>query len=265
MVIDDYSSYVWLYPILIKSDAADLLVKLITQLRTEFGNSFPVVTLHTDDGGEFRSAVLKDKLVEYGIKHDVSLAYEHAHNGKVERANRTIETMTRAIMVQANSSQFLWPEAVKSVGYILNRVLVVNELKQVPIQVLYPQQKIVDLSRLRVWGCDAFVNEGVHVVRPVFSPNAKRHIFVGYVEPSGYRFILPSDPTVVVTSRNVVFNENSFEAMNELKAQVFGTELGNLEYQRDFNIEFESTLHRNEARLQRMMERERQGIFEEEN
>ncbi|CAI5950141.1 unnamed protein product [Closterium sp. NIES-64] len=63
LVVDDYSRYTTVFPLLSKGDVTEVLIDWIRaarlQLRQSFGSDFPVLRLHSDRGGEFSSGLLR--------------------------------------------------------------------------------------------------------------------------------------------------------------------------------------------------------------
>ncbi|CAI5967848.1 unnamed protein product [Closterium sp. NIES-64] len=72
LVVDDYSRYTTVFPLRSKGDVAEVLIDWIRaahlQLRQSFGSDFPVLRLHSDNGGEFSSGLLRAYCRARGIR-----------------------------------------------------------------------------------------------------------------------------------------------------------------------------------------------------
>jgi transposase InsO family protein len=82
-----------------------------------------VKTVHSDNGGEFLDAEIREWLTEREIKHTTSAAHTPEHNGVAERAIQTIVSMTRCLLIASGLLQQFWTEAVWMAVIIYNMVL----------------------------------------------------------------------------------------------------------------------------------------------
>src|SRR5690606_7478747 len=80
------------------------------------------LTLRSDNGGEYTSTEFKDWAAKNGIKLEPSPPYTPQYNGVAERFNRTINNMTRALLLDASLTNGFWAEAVNFASYVNNRV-----------------------------------------------------------------------------------------------------------------------------------------------
>ncbi len=156
--------------------------------------------LWSDGGGEYFSNEFNEYLKEHGIQRKYSCSYSPQQNGVVERKNKHIVEVARAMLNEKNLPNYFWAEAVETTVYIMNRT---------PIAVVHgmtPEEKFTskkpDVSHLRVFGCITYV----HVPdekRSKLDPKAKKCIFIGYsLEQKGYRCFNPSTRKLQV-SRDV--------------------------------------------------------------
>ncbi|KAJ0981423.1 hypothetical protein J5N97_009678 [Dioscorea zingiberensis] len=79
--IDDFSKFVWFYPIKSKSDVA--LVFTQFQPHVERLLNKKIVSVQSDGGGEYQT--LHKHFQQNGIKHLISCPYTHQQNGSAER------------------------------------------------------------------------------------------------------------------------------------------------------------------------------------
>jgi hypothetical protein len=143
-------------------------------------------------------------LKEHGIQRKYSCSYSPQLNGVVERKNRHIAEVARAMLNEKNLPNYFWAEAVATVVYIM------NQTPTVTVHGMTPEKKFIgkkpDVSHLKVFGCIAYV----HVPdekRSKLDPKANKCIFIGYfLNQKGYSYFNPSIRKLQV-SRDVVFDE----------------------------------------------------------
>eukprot|EP00253_Pinus_taeda_P022808 PITA_22808 len=106
------------------------------QTRTNFPEkegsaSRPLELVHTDvcgpfrtrsdRGGEFTSNEFFDFCEEHGIRREFSIARTPQQNGVVERTNRTVQQMARAMLDESGTPATFWGEVAYAVVVILNK------------------------------------------------------------------------------------------------------------------------------------------------
>lgn len=198
--VDDYSRYVWVYPIKFKDDVVGTFKTWITEAERQ--TSERLKTFRTDNGLEY--AKLKSYFRDKGVRHETSCAYTPQQNGVAERVNRTLVEMGRSCLSDGNHDLSLWAEAVCFAAYVRNRVINKANEKQTPFE-LWTGTK-PDLSNLRIFGSTGYVLEkrqGKHK----FSEKSQEMILVGYGDRcKGYR-MLDLKTRKVKYSRDVRFIE----------------------------------------------------------
>ncbi|KAG7564434.1 Ribonuclease H-like superfamily [Arabidopsis suecica] len=95
VLVDDFSRYTWVRFIREKSDTADSFRIWALQLINERGG---IKRIRSDHGGEFQNESMKDFCENHGIAHQFSAPRTPQQNGVVERKNRTLQEMARAMM-----------------------------------------------------------------------------------------------------------------------------------------------------------------------
>ena len=190
-----------------KGDAAEKIREYKVRMEKQYGN-FLLKILRSDNAREILLSNSMQKWMRAeGIVGEESPPYTPQHNGKSERAMRTIMDPTRSILAMAELPYSCWSEIVISVVYIKNRLPTQAIGGRVPLEVL--THKKVDLSHLRVLGCDAYaLHKGPG--RHKLEPKGDRYVLIGFGTDSGtYRLLHPNRRTIVI-SRDVVFNEEGF-------------------------------------------------------
>ena len=95
VAIDHYSKWITAIPIRNKSAAT---VSNVSKNRIIPNLLRIPKNIITDNGLEFRAQETENVLAEYGIRHIYSSPYNPSSNGSVERANRTLINMMRALV-----------------------------------------------------------------------------------------------------------------------------------------------------------------------
>ncbi|GJX34035.1 retrotransposon protein, putative, ty1-copia subclass [Tanacetum coccineum] len=126
--------------------------------------------IHTDVCGPLRPVsrqgacyfiTFTDDYSRYGYvyllkhKHELTPSYTPQHNGVYERRNRTLLDMVRSMMNLTTLSLSFWDYALESATRILNMVST-KKVDKTPYELWYG--KVLNLSYLKVWGCEALVN-----------------------------------------------------------------------------------------------------------
>ena len=80
-IIDDFSRYVWLFPLFHKSDVANVFSIFKTQIENQLSRKILAVhsvkTLKTDGGGEFTSRLFTKFLSKCGITSSLVLTHRN--------------------------------------------------------------------------------------------------------------------------------------------------------------------------------------------
>ena len=144
--IDDYSNYVFIYFLKLKSDASKALENF-------FADSVPyghIKCIRSDNGGEFVSHEFKSILIKNRIKHEMSSPYSPAQNGTAERWWRTGFEIGRCLLIESKLPKRLWPYSVMTAAYVRNRCYN-QRIKQTSYFLL--TGKIPDISNMYALGC----------------------------------------------------------------------------------------------------------------
>lgn len=218
VVVDVHTRYIYTKIIKQKSNAPQHIISLITQAQTQ--KEKKLKRLHSDGAKELMSEELLSYLRSNGTIKSETTAYTPQHNGIVERANRTIMEMVRAMMYHACAYLPFWGEAVHAATHILRRSLARGHPSKSPME-LYTGIK-PNISNLHVFGCDAYYMVQEERRQGKLDEKARKGIFVGYDDHnSTYYRVYDVDKCIVTTSRDVKFHEETF---NEMRVLVTSTE-----------------------------------------
>ena len=134
VIVDDYSRYAWTFFLEDKSKTIGIFKIFIKQAQNEFESS--VVKVRSDNGSEFRNTQVEELCNEIGTKHEFSATYTPQQNGVVERKNKTLITLARAMLDDYGISQRFWAEAINTACHAANRVYLHKFLKKTPYELL---------------------------------------------------------------------------------------------------------------------------------
>jgi transposase InsO family protein len=79
-----------------------------------------LLTLRTDNGGEYTSREFSSYCFKRGIKRQFSQPYTPQHNGVTERKNRTLLDIVRCFLLDEDLPGRLWAEAVRAACIVTN-------------------------------------------------------------------------------------------------------------------------------------------------
>jgi hypothetical protein len=120
LVVDDSTRWMSVFFLKTKDQAAAAFVRYKAVAENSSGNKIKVV--RSDRGGEFLASAFKNICEEAGIRRHFTAPYSPQQNGVVERRNRTVMEMARAMLKSMNVPACFWAEAVKHSVYLLNRL-----------------------------------------------------------------------------------------------------------------------------------------------
>ncbi|CAI7860938.1 unnamed protein product [Closterium sp. NIES-53] len=121
-MVDEWSRFTWARPLSKKSNAAAAInedwLPMVERQAMRL-----VKVLRIDRGGEFLGVEFTKFLKNNGIRHQLTCPGTPQQNGIVERANRTIGKAAKTLLGAAGMPYKFWPEAVRQVITVKNRVL----------------------------------------------------------------------------------------------------------------------------------------------
>ena len=89
-------------------------------VKTQFQTTVQI--LRSDNGKEFVNKEMTEFFKGRGLVHQTTCPYTPEQNGVAERKNRIILEVTRALFFDSNVPKFLWPKAVATAVYLINRL-----------------------------------------------------------------------------------------------------------------------------------------------
>lgn len=198
--LDDYTYYCVLFVIRRRSDLVDQFIQYEGLATAKF--NIRIENVRCDNTLEYIAGRFKEFCDARGIRLQHSEPYEHEHNGRIERYNRSVMEKTRALLYEANLPDRFWSYAAYAACYLLNR------LPTAALDYSTPYKKWNDrkanLKNLRVFGCVA--REMVPYEKQTkLEPKSKDTILVGFTDTGYILFDVRNEK--ISTSSNVLFHE----------------------------------------------------------
>jgi hypothetical protein len=164
------------------------------------------VKIRSDNGSEFRNTKVEEYCDDEGIKHEFSSTYTPQQNGVVERKNKTLITLARAMLDDYKVSQRFWAEAINTACHASNRVYLHRLMMKAPYELLIGRKP--NISYFRVFGCKCFiVKKRKHLGK--FESRVDEGIFVGYASNSKAYRVFNNSTRVIEETCDVKFDESN--------------------------------------------------------
>jgi hypothetical protein len=201
--VDDYSKFIWVFPIQIKSDVLVVFQKFQKHVERMF--SCKLISIQIDGGGEFCS------LIPYfstnGILHRLACPYSHHQQGTVERRHHHIVETGLTLLAASFVPHGYWNEAFVTATFLITRLptKILDNIS--PFEKLFLRSP--DYNILRVFGCAYWPH-----LRPYnkhkMEFRSKLCVFIGdSLQHRGYKCLhIPTG--CVYVARNVIFDELIF-------------------------------------------------------
>ncbi|CAI5479363.1 unnamed protein product [Closterium sp. Yama58-4] len=208
LVVDDYTRYTTVFPLLSKADVRGVLIPWITavrqKMRARFQQDLQVLRLHSDRGGEFSSRLIEGFRRAEGIVKSFTISDSPQQNGIAERRIGLIIKVARTYMIHAAAPHFLWPFVVRYAAHQLNLWPRVSMPETSPT--LRWMGEVGDASAFRVWGALSLVHD---TTAGKLSPRTLRCIFLGFpTDAPPWQFYHP-------TSRRVLSSQDPLEISSD--------------------------------------------------
>uniref|UniRef100_A0A2N9IIX6 Integrase catalytic domain-containing protein n=1 Tax=Fagus sylvatica TaxID=28930 RepID=A0A2N9IIX6_FAGSY len=203
--IDDFSRFIWLYPIKLKSDSVACFLHFKKMMENLL--STKIKYFQSDGALELTKGAFKYVLVDCGIIPQISCPHTQQQNGIVERKHRHITELRLSLMFHSFMPKPYWLEAFSTVAYLINRLPTPVLNSTSPYEVLFNTRP--DYSHLHTFRCACYPYLEPYK-HDKLSPKSILCVFLGYSTHSkGYR-CLDHKTSIIYTSCHVVFDESTF-------------------------------------------------------
>ncbi|KAI3735872.1 hypothetical protein L6452_15395 [Arctium lappa] len=139
------------------------------------------------------------------IERQYSAPRTPQQNGVAERRNRTLIEAARSLLADSKLPITFWAEAVNTVCYVQNRVLVVKSKNKTPYELLNKIKLFIGFFKPFGYPC-TILNTKTHLGK--FDSKADDGFLVGYSSQSKAYRVFNSSSRIIEESDNVKCNEN---------------------------------------------------------
>ncbi|CAH9079864.1 unnamed protein product [Cuscuta europaea] len=201
VIVDDFSRFTWTIFLASKKDTFNEFVVFVRKIEHQTG--LHLIKIRSDHGTEFDNSLFEEFCKERGIDHNFSAPRTPQQNGVVERKNRTLEDMTRTMLISSGLARNFWAEALNTACYIINRAMIRPLLGKTPYELLKGRKP--NISHLRTFGCKCFVHNNDNIGK--FDARSDEAIFLGYSTHSKAYKVLNKRTQCVEESIHIIFDE----------------------------------------------------------
>ena len=103
-----------------KSEMEEVFLKIYTMVLAQFQTKIQV--FRSDNGKEYFNKALRKYFLEKGIVHQSSCNDTPQQNGIVERKNKHLLEVARALCFTNKVPKYLWGEVILTATYLINRM-----------------------------------------------------------------------------------------------------------------------------------------------
>ncbi|WVZ58734.1 hypothetical protein U9M48_008974 [Paspalum notatum var. saurae] len=186
-----------------KSETPDKFKIFAKRAQREFGLN--IVKVRSDNGSEFKNYKVDEWCDEEGIKHEFSATYTPQQNGVVERKNKTLITLARAMLDDDGTSEDFWAEAINTACHASNRVYLHRLLGKTSYELLIGRKP--NISYFRVFGCKCFIYKKKRLGK--FKKRCDVGFFVGYASNSKAYRVFNQTTRIIEETCDVEFDETN--------------------------------------------------------
>jgi len=205
LIIGDYNSqFLWALPFFRKSEVPSLFAGLLRRLCSEFTERLCII--RTDNGTEFCNSSFRETCSKLGLKHQLTIPYEHEMHGKAENNNRIVLEGVRSLLQGSNLPKSYWTYAMLNTIYCYNRCIV-SKTGISPWHAIYGSK--ASIKHLRIFGVPGYA----HIPRETRSKleaTAVKVIFLGYAPDSVGYIVQDQQSRRIFYSRTFYCNEEKY-------------------------------------------------------
>ena len=213
VVVDDFTRYTWVILLRSKSDAPEHIKALCTRLQNK--KSLKIDQIRSDYGKKFENSYMESFCTRSGISQEFSAPITPQQNGVVERENKIIQEMARAMLHNKDVGRNLWGEAVNTTCHTVNRVYFRPSTKKTPYE-LWKGRK-PNMKYFIIFRSTCFILKDRENVGKFYS-RSDEGIFLGYFSTSKAYRVYNKRTMKVMETVNVVIDESldsGFEKVSE--------------------------------------------------
>lgn len=133
--LDDFTHYLWTFPLTLKSDTFNTLRNFHSYILTHF--NCRVQFIQCDNGREFDNNAARSFFLAQGIHLRLSCPHTSQQNGKAERVIRSINNIVRTLLFQASMPPAYWVESLRTATHLFNLYPTKTLQNRTPYQALF--------------------------------------------------------------------------------------------------------------------------------
>jgi hypothetical protein len=204
LFIDDHTGYVEASHLRSLDETIDAYNSHKARVTTLFNRNIKMIICD----GHSTYAKLRTHIEKDGTSMQMRAPYDPNGNALAERTIRTIFEMARVILNGSGFPQNRWEEAVDHAVWIRNRCKSGRLQGKTPFQAYWKIKP--DLNHLHPFGCLAYALIPHDIRTRVFNRITTRCAFMGFSKQHDAFSLLDLETRKTITSRDVVFFDNSF-------------------------------------------------------
>jgi hypothetical protein len=185
-----------------KDQASTAFAKFKAEAENSLG--YKIKTVRSDRGGEFLATTFREICEQAGIKRHFTAPYSPQQNGVVERRNRTVMEMSRALLKSMNVPGKLWGEVVRHSVHLLNRLPTKVMGYRTPFEAWSGRRP--QLGHMRVFGCTTHVRTANPHLKKL-DDRSTPMVYLGVEEGNKAHKLFNPQTKKIVVSRDVMFEE----------------------------------------------------------
>ncbi|GJT22085.1 putative ribonuclease H-like domain-containing protein, partial [Tanacetum coccineum] len=180
-----------------------ILKTFITGIENQINHKVKII--RCDNGTEFKNNDMDQFYGTKGIRREFSVARTPQQNRVAERKNMTLIEAARTMLADSLLPTTFWAEAVSTVCYVQNRVLVTKPHNKKPYELLHGRSP--SISFMRPFGCPVTI---LNTLDPLgkFDEKADEGFFVGYYINSKSFRVFNTRTRKVEENMHITFLEN---------------------------------------------------------
>jgi histone deacetylase 1/2 len=205
LFLDDFTNFLWTFPISRKSQVFETFKSLTKLIQTHFLQN--VKSFQCDNGGEYINELFRKYCTDHGLIFRFSCPHSSSQNGKAERKIRTTNNMIRTMLAHSSVPTSFWHQALHMATYLLNILPHKTLQNQSLTQLLYHRDPTY--THLRVFGCLCYpliLSSTIHKLQPRSTPC----VFLGYTLNHRGCKCFDLSKIKLIISLHVIFDETLF-------------------------------------------------------
>ena len=202
-----------------KSEVHGIFKKFAKRAQNEF--DVKIKRVRSDNGTEFKNTNIEEFLNEEGIKHEFSVPYTPQQNSVVERKNRTLIEIVRAMLNEYKTPTNYWAKAVSMACHAINRLYLYKIKEKTAYELLTGNKPKVHY--FRVFGSKCFIlNKKSKSSK--FAPKVDEGFVLSYgTNEHGYHVFNKTTGNVEMAI-DVTFDETDGSQKEQVNVEIVGKE-----------------------------------------